>query len=228
MYLSYFCCVLPRTLQLIDGSHVMYRSKHRVRVLYLHKSNKFAGISVTWVSLPCVNATTRPSSQLVWLTSLNHDSWKLEKWKSRNDTACIQIVRSFIPCLSTYSLTLCVSLWGLAVELLMSDTNNGFGDVVVTGETVCVCIFSRNVPFNVDVIIDMDDVAIGAALLWPFAVDVIEIVLISCGVEGCSVTGRADGKTPRDELFTDDVSWPKRHERLLLILFYDEFNCLVI
>lgn len=51
------------------------------------------------------------------------------------------------------------------MELLMSDTNNGFGDVVVTGETVCVCIFSRNVPFNVDVIIDMDDVAIGAALL---------------------------------------------------------------
>lgn len=47
----------------------------------------------------------------------------------------------------------------------MSATNDGFGDVVVAGETVCVCIFSRNVPFNVDVIIDMDDVAIGAVFL---------------------------------------------------------------
>ena len=47
----------------------------------------------------------------------------------------------------------------------MSDTNAGFGDVFVAGETVCVCIFSRNVPFNDDVIIDVDDVAIGAGFL---------------------------------------------------------------
>ena len=211
MSLSDFCCDLPRTLRLIYGSRVMRRSKRDVRVIQVnlreHQSR-----------FPLVNATTRRGSQLVGLTSLKNDSWK-----NRNDTAFIQITRNFIPCLSTHSLTFCVSLWSLAVELWVSDTNDGFGDVFV-GETVCVCIFSRNVPFNDDVIIDVDDVAIGAVFLWPFAV-VMEIVLISCGVEGCSVTGRADSKTPtdelftddvRDELFTDDVSWPKRHERLLL------------
>lgn len=209
MSLSDFCCDLPRILRLIDGSHVMCRSKREVCVIQinlLEYQSRF----------PRVNATTRRSSQLVGLTSLKNDSWNPVKWKGRNDTAFIQIARNFIPCLSTHSLTFCVSLWSLAVELWMSDTNDG--------ETVCVCIFSRNVPFNDDVIIDVDDVAIGAVFLWPFAV-VIEIVLISCGVEGWSVTGRADGKTPtdelfaddvRDELFTDDVSWPKRHERLLL------------
>lgn len=212
MSLSDFCCDLPRTLRLIDGSHVMCRSKREVRVIQINLLEYQS-------HFPLVNATTRRSSQLVVLTSLKNDSWK-----NRNDTAFIQIARNFIPCLSTHSLAFCVSLWSLAVELWVSDTNDGFGDVFVVGETVCVCIFSRNVPFNDDVIIEVDDVAIGAVFLWPFAV-VIEIVLISCGVEGCSVTGRADGKTPtdelftddvRDELFTDDVSWPKRHERLLL------------
>lgn len=47
----------------------------------------------------------------------------------------------------------------------MSDTSDGVSDVVVTGETVCVCILSRNVPCNIDVIIDIDDVAIGVDFL---------------------------------------------------------------